>query len=309
MTISNTITGRMSYSSRGILEEMEPLPVLALRDPTATDIKYPVGQKWINQNSKAIFMMTKVTAGAANWNSIVNTKEDFITFNAAPVMATKVNTGGVPTGATGDENLMVFQSGEIKEQHILGAGQTIIAPIMEAAGLLISLDLTDNEGAEYSWGILANSKHAYTIGTSPAFFYEVRFTLADVTGVDPFYIGFRKQEAYQAAFTGYTDYALIGVEETQNSALITIADELNGGGTTYTNSTDAWADTQTHTLKVLVSATGVVTYLIDGVAPTATHAFTFDTADVVMPCCYFLHGAAAPGTMHVVHEKVGLQVG
>lgn len=267
---------------------------------TMADIRFQ-NQSRLNVATTGVTFSGDVAVRAFN-----HTNTD-ITFNSAPVMATKANTGGVPTGATGDENLMVLQEGEIMEQHILGAGQTIIAPVMETAGLLVSLDLTDNEGAEYAWGILATNKHAYTIGTSAAFFFEVRFTLADVTGVDPFYIGFRKQEAYQAAFTAYTDYAFIGVEESQNTALITIADELNAGGTTYTNTTDAWTDGQTHTLRVNVSAAGVVTYLIDGAAPSATHAFTFDNADVVMPCIYFLHGTVAPGAMHLVSMSCGFQ--
>lgn len=224
-----------------------------------------------------------------------------------PVMSTKANTGGAATGATGDENLMAMQQGEIMEQHILGAGQTIIAPRMEADGLLISLDLANNEGAEYSWGFLSSNKHAFTIDTDAPFYFECQLKLADVTGCDPVYIGFRKQEAYQAAFTNYTDFALIGVEESQNSGTITIADQLNTGGVTYTNTTDAWGDGETHTLRVLVDASGNVTYTIDGAAPTATHAFQFDTGDVVMPCIYFLHGAGAPGKIHLVTMEAGYQ--
>ncbi len=268
---------------------------------TTADIRF--------QNEATIAVDTEglICSGDIASRNINNTNTKMVPVTMAPVMATKANTGGVPTGATGDENLMVMQQGEILEQHINGAGQTIIAPVMDATGLLISLDLTDNEGAEYSWGILGTNRHAYTIGTDAAFFFECKIKLADVTGVDPLYIGFRKQEAYQGTFTAYTDYAFIGVEETQNSALITIADELNGGGTTYTNTTDAWADGETHTLRVNVSAAGVVTYLIDGVAPSATHAFTFDNTDVVMPCLYFLHGTTTPGEIHLIEMECGFQ--
>jgi len=247
-----------------------------------------------------------LTPSTGQFTTISASNTDLV-INSAPVMSTKANTGGVPTGATGDENLMVLQGGEILEQHILGAGQTIIAPVMEADGLLISLDLTDDEGAEYSWGVLGNNKHTYTIGTSEAFYCEFQLKLADVTGCDPVYIGFRKQEAYQADYTTYTDFALIGVEETQNSALTTIATNLNAAGATYTNTTDAWADGETHRVGVYVSAAGVVTFTIDGVAPTATATFTFDNGDVVMPCIYGLHGTTTPGKWHLIEAKVGLQ--
>ena len=88
---------------------------------------------------------------------------------------------------------------------------------------------------------------------------------------------------------------------------MTIATNLNGGGAAYTNTTDGWADGETHTLRVNVSAAGVVTFLIDGVAPTSTAAFTFDTGDVILPCFRGLHGTTAPGTWHWVYVKAGLQ--
>ena len=230
-----------------------------------------------------------------------------VTFTASPLLQSAANTGVEPTGATGDTNLMICQQGEILEQFILGAGQIIIAPRMATAGLLVSLDLTDDDGAEYNWGVLSSSKHTYTIGTDAAFYLEWRFTLADVTGCDPVYIGFRKQEANNASYAAYTDFALIGVEETQNSALITIATRLNSGAVGYTNTTNAWTDGQTHTLRVNVSSAGVVTYLIDGLAPTVTAAFTFDTGDIVMPIFHGLHGAAAPGAWNWISVKAGPQ--
>lgn len=230
-----------------------------------------------------------------------------ITYTQSPVCQSNANTGVAPTGATGDLNLMYMQEGDIMNQFILGAGQTIIAPRMTASGLLISLDLANNEGAEYNWGVGALAKHTYVIGTSPAFKMDWQFTLGDASGCDPVYIGFRKLAANDAAYTNYTDFAFIGVEESQNSELITIATNLNGAGASYTNTTDAWTDGQTHTLSVLVDAAGVVTFEIDGVAPTATAAFTFDNGDVVIPCFHGLHGAAAPGTWNWVSCFVGLQ--
>lgn len=229
------------------------------------------------------------------------------TFTQSPLLQSNATTGAAPAGTTGAVNLMSVQGGEIMEQFIMGAGQTIIAPRMSTSGLLVSLDLTDNEGAEYNWGVRANSKHAYTVGTSPAFYLEWRFTLADVTGCDPVFVGFRKQEANNGTFASYTDFAAIGVSEALNSALITISTRLNSGSVTNTNTTNAWTDGQTHTLRVNVSAAGVVTYLIDGAAPSVTAAFTFDNGDVVMPFFHGLHGTTAPGAWNWVSVKIGLQ--
>lgn len=230
-----------------------------------------------------------------------------VTFRANPILQSRATTGAAPTGATGDVNVMALQQGNIMEQFIIGAGQTIIAPRMDATGLLVSLDLTNTEGAEYNWGILANGKHYYTIGTTPAFFMQWRFTAADVTGATPIHIGFRQAEANNATYTTYNEYAFIGLNNGVNPATVAIEDRLNGAAAVQTNTTDAWTDGQTHTLKVLVSAAGVVTYLIDGVAPTVPHAFTFTAGRFVIPCFHFVHGAAAPGNIHWNSLKIGLQ--
>jgi hypothetical protein len=229
-----------------------------------------------------------------------------ITFTQSPVLQSTANTGAAPAGTDTGINLMSCQEGEIMEVYNIGT-QTIIAPRMAASGLLVSLDLTDNEGCEYNWGTRANSKHAYTINTDPAFYLEWRFTLADVTGCDPVGIGFRIQEANNSTLESYTDFCWIGVSETDNSALISLKTRLNSGAVTTTDTTDAWADGETHTLKVLVSGAGVVTYEIDGAAPTATAAFTFDSGDVVMPFFHGLHGTTSPGAWHWVWCKAGLQ--
>ena len=230
-----------------------------------------------------------------------------LTFTQSPLLQSNANTGAAPTGSTGDVNLMILQDGEIMEQFIMGAGQTIIAPRMAAAGLLVSLDLTDDEGAEYNWGARSNAKNIFTIGTSPAFKLEWTFTLADVTGCDPVGIGFRKVEANNGTLESYTDFAFIGVSESDNSGTITLKTRLNSGAVTNTDTTDAWADGETHTLAILVSAAGVVTYEIDGAAPTATAAFTFDSTDEVMPFFHGLHGTTAPGAWNWVSCFCGSQ--
>jgi len=237
--------------------------------------------------------------------SSINSSSD-ITFTQNPVLQAIATTGAAPVGTDTATNIMSLQDGEIMESYNIGT-QTIIAPRMAAAGLLVSLDLTDDEGVEYNWGTRANSKHAYTIGTTPAFFLEWNFTLADVTGCDPVGIGFRKQEANNSTLESYTDFAWIGVSESDTTAVISLKTRLNMGSVTTTNTTDAWTNGQTHRLKILVSAAGVVTYEIDGAAPTATAAFTFDAADVVMPFFHGLHGTITPGTWHWVDCKVGLQ--
>ncbi len=230
-----------------------------------------------------------------------------INFNQSPVMETNVNTGGVPTGAGGDINLMTLQEGVQMEQFIIGT-QTIIAPRMTATGLLTSLDLTSTDGVEYNFGaVRANSQHAFTIGTSPAFFMELAVNFADVSGLEPFLMGFRLVQANDADFTNYTDFVGYGTNDGVSPGDATIQTQLNTGGVTSTDTNDAWANAATHTLKVLVSAAGVVTFTFDGSPPTATQAFTFDNADVVVPFIHQVFNAAAPGAVNLVSMQIGFQ--
>lgn len=239
----------------------------------------------------------------------LNATGDDITFQMSPSTCTAANTGGVATGATGDLNILSCQQGFMMEQFVLGAGQTIIKPVMDANGLLISGDLTATEGFEYNLGAArTNSRSAFTIGTSAAFFLEIELYVADMSGGNPYMIGFRKSEANNATFANYTDYAAIGLNSVTSGTNVVILDELNSGGQTATDTTDAWGgDASSQTLKVLVSAAGVVTFEVGGSAASAAPAYTFDNADVVVPFIHLVHGAASPGAVNIVSWKCGFQ--
>jgi len=269
-------------------------------DHTTLDIQFPGGNVDITAGNLTV-------SGSITADDIVENITG-ITFSQSPILQSAANTGAAPSGATGDVNVMMIQGGLVMEQFILGAGQTIIAPRMTSTGLLTSLDLTNAEGAEYNFGAaLSNSPFAFTIGTSPAFYIELAVNAADVGGLDPFVVGFRKAQANAATFTDYTDFATIGARATTAADVIVLQTDLNNAGETITNTTDAWTDGQTKTLKVLVSAAGVVTYTIDGLAPTVTAAFTFDNADVVVPFIRHEFGATTPGAINWVSLAIGFQ--
>jgi hypothetical protein len=238
----------------------------------------------------------------------VTRTSDSVTFYSNPSVSTVLNTGGAPTGTNGDVNIVHCREGVILEEFVIGT-QTIIAPRMDANGLLVSGDLTVAEGYEYNFGAArTNSRNAFTIGTSPAFMFQLRFRINDMDGANPYIFGFRKVEANNATWTNYTDYAAIGMIASTSTTKIVTATELNSGGTTITNVNDNWGgDGTTNTCTVLVSAAGVVTYLINGVAPTAPAAFTFDTPDIVVPFIHIVH-SASPTAVNLVSMKVGYQV-
>lgn len=218
-----------------------------------------------------------------------------------------IRNGGAAGGSTGDENILAMGDGIHMEQHILGAGQTIIVPQLTAIGLDFGLDQTDDEGMELCGGILAANAYSYTAQTD-ACFVEVTVKFEDASGVDPFYVGFRKQEAYQAAIGSYTDYFVLGVEGTSDPNKIQFQTNLNGAGASTTDTTDTWADGAEKTIRVNVSAAGVATGLIDGNAPTTEPStFTFDSGDVLTPFIYFLNGTDLAGKVEVSSIKLGLQ--
>lgn len=231
-----------------------------------------------------------------------------LTVTQSPILQSNANDGAAPTGATGDVNLMYMQDGCLMEQFILGAGQTIIAPRMTSNGLNIALDQTATEGAEYNFGARNNAKHAYTIGTSAAFFMTATFYVEDLSGCNPLLIGFRKVEANNATFADYTDYVGIGLYATTSATNVVIFDELNAGGQTITDTTDAWGgDMAAQSVTVLVSATGVVTFEVGGSAASVAPAFTFDSGDVVMPYIRTLQGADLSGEIGLQNLKIGFQ--
>lgn len=238
----------------------------------------------------------------------VNRNGDSLTFSSNPSVSTVLNTGGAPTGATGDVNIVHCREGVIMEEFVIGAGQTILAPRMDSSGLLVSGDLTVAEGYEYNFGAArTNSRHAFTIGTSPAFQFELRMRIATMAGAAPYVFGFRKSEANNAAFNDYTDYATIGMIAGTSATEVVTSTELNAGGNTITNCTDLWGGNgAVNTMTVKVSAAGVVTYLLNGVAPTVVAAYTFDNGDVVVPFIRITH-SATPGAVEIVSMKIGPQ--
>lgn len=242
--------------------------------------------------------------GVESGNGTVKTlaKSDYIHeyFNSTPLCGAKLGAGAA-TGTGGDENVCVLGN-SIWEYHMLGT-QTIVAPSLGVGGLDVSLDNTDNDGAEFCLGINSANKGVFTVGTDAAFYAKMTFSIADVSGTDDCAFGFRKVEAYQANIDDYDEMAALNVI----SGNITIETILNAGDTTSTDTTEDWADAATHTLEVYVSAAGVVTYKIDGSAPATTAAFTFDDAEVVVPFFYYVHATTTPGTIVLKEFECGHQ--
>ncbi len=231
-----------------------------------------------------------------------NDKYVFETFNQKPTTATKSDHATAATATDGDENILRTDR-NMFEYHFIG-DQTAVEPTWDANGLDFGINLTDNEGLEFtSGGIIERGRNIFTVGTDPAFFLSVTLEITDVSGTDDCLVGFRLVEAYQSAVDDYDELAALNVIQ----GAITIETILNDATAVSTDTTNTWANTATKTLTVRVSEAGVVTYQIDGAAPTVTAAFTFDDADVLTPFFYFLHGDHFAETTYLQKWECGYQ--
>ena len=246
---------------------------------------------------------TFIPGGAEVDGEIVTDESNYVHefFNARPLCGAGAGAGAA-TGTTGDENICVLNNSSWI-YHVLGT-QTILGPTMGTYGMNIVQDEVEDDGVEYAMGITSHAKGVFTVGTDEAFYAKMRFYIDDVSGTDDCAFGFRKMEAFQANVDDYDEMAVLNVI----SGDITIETILNGGGTSTTDSTDDWADAATHTLEIYVSAAGVVTYKIDGVAPSTIAAFTFDDGEVVIPFFYQLQAADPEcANLELIEFECGLQ--
>lgn len=237
----------------------------------------------------------------------VNEKFVYDLFRSRPIFHDQDGIGD-PTGATGDENIMITEHA-IYEYHVLGAGQTILAPAFNATlGVDIVQDLISTEGNEVSLGIGANSRGAFTVGTDE-FYFKAKLRLTDVSGISDCFVGFREQEAYNADHEVYENIAGFNIQ----AGVINIQTIVDDGSTTTTDTTETdWLDNATHDLEIRVDINGVVTFKYDDAFPTVypgdgtVAAFTLTDADVMMPCIYQLLGANAANNIYVREWQSGL---
>jgi hypothetical protein len=159
-------------------------------------------------------------------------------------------------------------------------------------GFLPPLDNGDGDGIELTQGILsdANAPYAFTIGTDPAFKFDLKLGIPVVADMS-IMVGFRTASSYVAdvanataataltnAATAYPDKACF-VIHTGDMHIYT----SNDNSDVATDISAAWTDDQVKLLSVRVDSAGAVTYYIDGTAVADAVAFSFDSTDVVIP--------------------------
>lgn len=205
---------------------------------------------------------------------------------------------GLPSGVAQAENVVVLGNGFTAHYSPI-ATSTLLALVTTNAGIGLVLDATASEGVEFSAPTWANSQKSFVIGKT-GFSLYAKITVDDVSGLNPLWVGFRKKEAYGATFTAYADYAVIGLGNATGDIFTNT--EKNGAGNTATDTTNNWADAETHQLEVRVDANGAVTFFIDGYKPIVTQTFSFDAGDEVIPTIYALQTAdlATPSLLEFI---------
>lgn len=214
------------------------------------------------------------------------------------------NGYGDPTGTAGDINRAFFPGAfPLSAQYIVKATQTLLGPLLDTsgAGLDVSQDQTDNDGIEYVFGA-NNSRGPFVtvIGTDPDPFIRIKFKIADVSGTDDCFVGFRKVEAAQANLDDYDEMAGVNVILGD----VKVETILNAGTTTTTDSGENWADAGTHTIEVQLRGRRAV-YLYDDAPFSGIPEFNFDDAEVVVPFFFFLQATTTPGKVHFLEVEVG----
>jgi hypothetical protein len=204
-------------------------------------------------------------------------------------------TAQLVDGAAGDQTIHSYADG-LQVTFFPIVGQAIDKPAAATTGMDYAYDQVDNDGFQI---VMSDSVtkgregiDRFTVGKQ-AFTAELEFLITDVSGTDDCAFGFAKVDVHRAAIDDCDEMAVLNVI----SGNITIETVLNNGSTTSTDTTDDWADTAIHRLKVLVAKDGAVTYKIDGAAPSTTAAFSFDAGEVVTPMMYVLQASDLAGSM------------
>lgn len=251
-------------------------------------------------------------AGAATFNGDIRVSKFDLGAQASMGFQSDGTIGS--SMAAGETNQWNFRCGNTLAAVALGDGQAAanIGPTLDVLGLNVSGDLVNNEGWEFrgcsSKALGKLNKDYFKIGTSPAFFFKVKFSIEDVSGINELRCGFaQKDEAFTTTIDNYTDAAWMTV----NGGDIETKTILDNASTVTTDltapSSGDWGDGETHTLKILVSATGVVTYELDDTTPTGVVAYTFADELLVTPMWVHIHASGVADAIIWQEFEFGLQ--
>jgi len=201
-------------------------------------------------------------------------------------MAFQGPLGAAPAGTADVLQWTISPYGSLNWTNI--GTQTIVAPVLDATGLLIDQDDTAGEGAHYSSNQGAYGKQSFIVGQQEFGVYA-RVVMGDWTD-SHLLVGFRKKAVYTADYNNYTDLGAIGSGAAAGDT-ITTTGILNNAATVATASAASFADGVSAFLMVKVAIDGTVTAYVNGVSypiySAGTTTLKFDAGDEMIS--FFQH--------------------
>jgi len=195
--------------------------------------------------------------------------------------------GAAPAGTANALGWVLSPYGSLNHTNI--GTQTIVAPILDATGLLIDQDDTAADGAHYSANQQTLGVQEFVVGKTE-FMVVARVVMADVLN-SHFQVGFRKKAAYAADYNDYTDLASIGTRVSGALGAIATAGILNNAATVNTVSANVLVNAVSTLFVIKVAIDGTVTAFADGVSypiySVGTTTLVFDAGDAMIP--FFQH--------------------
>ncbi len=233
-------------------------------------------------------------------------------FNSIPNMS--LSTGGAAINSATAINIMSCVPYGVTFEVYNGSGSnwTHIAPTLSTTASfgwnINNIPAANSRTMEITEGNSINTKNSFTIGTSPAFFVKASFAISVLADIAELSLGFRIVQTYQTTYlTGYTDYACISINTGTGSGAVVLQTQKTSGGETLTNTTNTVTAATLFTFEVDISGSGVVTYKLNGSAPTTVASYTFTSGLQVIPWITYSTASGANAETDWASYQCGLQ--
>lgn len=178
-------------------------------------------------------------------------------------------------------NIIEVGGKKLHAMMVVDGGNTV--PTLDATGLdMTAGNTTDNDHMSYWSHSGYASGRPFIAGVDGGFYACWDVTVTDVSGTDLQYCGFRTPDPVTVTIASYTDYCAIG----HISGNYGTQDKVTGA---TDSGSDTIADTEEDTWCVYVSADGVCSYTIDGVAVASADTHDFADGVMLVPFCDLRH--------------------
>lgn len=259
--------------------------------------------------STCVFGFDNGAADAEALEDCASTDSDECTCQAMSADDVLVSCGANWEAPASAVSLIHFASG-VTLAHV-SLLQQDIGPDMDADGLDIAGDQTDDDGVELFGGMFGASGRPLVPNVDPAFKFCVEVNVEDLDGTDTLYVGFRDSAPPDVSHTAtlidtYNSYFAIGLDNTSGDWHI--IEEDDGDTHTITDVTlDALVESEATEVCVLVSDTGVATATVEGASASDAPAYTFDAGEGVIPFVHLVHATAVADEVLLTLWEVSYQ--